>query len=63
MGATHRNVDPVYFLLLCGHLDRQQAPDSIPLCEILVFQKGVVGDTLINLQSNDINQMAGIITW
>jgi len=63
MGVPHGNVDPIYFLLLCGHLDRQQAPDAIHLCEILVFRKSVVGDTLIDLQSNDIDRMAGIMTW
>jgi len=63
MGAAHGNACPTYFLILCGQFDSEQPPTSIELCEIIVFRRGTIGDTLVNIQSNDLDQMTGIIAW
>lgn len=63
MDIVRENKNPSYFLIICGQYSLRHPPTGIDSCEIVIFRRGVKGNTLVNLRSTDLSKMAGIAAW
>ena len=52
-----------YFLVICNHFRGDAPTTGLTSCELIIFRRGGVGNTLVNLRAADIVRMNGVIGW
>ena len=52
-----------YFLIICNHFEGDAPTTGLSSCELIIFRRGGVGNTLVNLRTADIARMNGVIDW
>jgi hypothetical protein len=53
----------MYFLIICNHFEGDTPTTGLSSCELIIFRRGGVGNTLVNLRSADIARMNAVISW
>ena len=52
-----------YFLIICNHFKGDAPTTGLSSCQLIIFRRGSVGNTLVNLRTADIARINGIINW